>query len=638
MYATYFGLNEAPFSLTPDPRYLYLSQHHREALAHLLYGIGEGGGFVQLTGEVGTGKTTLCRCLLEQLPPQVDVALILNPRLTALELLKAICDELRIAYPPDTNSLKELVDKLNQYLLDAHARGRRTVLIIDEAQNLAPDVLEQIRLLTNLETATEKLLQIILIGQPELAILLDRRELRQLAQRVTARYHLRPLTQAETRAYIDHRLAVSGQKGTAYMVFTRGAVRRIYRLSGGIPRLVNIICDRALLGAYARDRNRVDNGIARRAAVEVLGRVARPWYARTLPWASAATVCAAAAIGLWLALGEWRPDLLAEITRQLSLDKPFAQATSAVTVPGTAMLQSAVQLPSSPRSPTLLPSPSPDLTVGLALAQLERAAEQAALPSDKLLGKSEPREGPGEQPDKLLLWLKDAARVPAIANRAGSEAGADRAVLAGLFSRWGQDYRQLTGKTLCERARSGGLQCLFRRGTWNTLRTYNLPALVELTAPDASKRSALVTRLSGNTVTLDLGGQEQTLPLAGVDRFWLGDFLLLWRPPQLNARLIAPGSRSRDVIWLRQQFDRLEGHTLPTADQTLYDEALKQRVISFQRSRLLRPDGVVGEQTLIQLSAAVPDVAVPALSQADARGSPTSPVVTEQAVTERAAP
>jgi len=199
MYLSHFGLREPPFSITPDPRFLYMSARHREALAHLVYGVGEHGGFVQLSGEVGTGKTSVCRCLLEQLPSQVDVALVLNPRLSPVELLAAVCDELRIAYPAGTTSPKELVDRLYRHLLEAHSRGRRTVLIVDEAQNLAPEVLEEVRLLTNLETTREKLLQVILIGQPELAALLEQPKLRQLAQRVTARYHLEPLSRAETR-------------------------------------------------------------------------------------------------------------------------------------------------------------------------------------------------------------------------------------------------------------------------------------------------------------------------------------------------------------------------------------------------------------------------------------------------------
>jgi general secretion pathway protein A len=281
MYTEHFGLAEPPFSLTPDPRYVYMSERHREALAHLIYGISQGDGFVQLTGEVGTGKTTMCRCLLEQLPADVDVALIFNPRLTSHELLASVCDELRVAYPAGTVSVKLLVDSLYRHLLAAHERGRRTVLIIDEAQNLSVDVLEQVRLLTNLETARDKLLQIILIGQTELGALLERQELRQLAQRVTARYHLRPFSHEETRAYIVHRLGVAGR---TRMLFSPWALREMHRLSRGVPRLINVICDRALLGAYATSRTWVDVHTVRRAAREVRG---VRMGGRRLPWVAA---------------------------------------------------------------------------------------------------------------------------------------------------------------------------------------------------------------------------------------------------------------------------------------------------------------------------------------------------------------
>ena len=268
MYTDCFKLSEPPFSLTPDPRFLYMSERHREGLAHLFYGVQQPGGFVQLTGEVGSGKTTLCRCLIKQLPPGTDIALILNPRLTVIELLATVCDELGISYPAEAASNKVLIDALNQRLLESHAQSRRTVLIIDEAQNLNEDVLEQIRLLTNLETSKEKLLQIILIGQPELLSLLKRKNLRQLAQRITARYHLLSLSRSETYAYIQHRLLVAGRKDP---LFTRRAMHSVYRLSGGMPRVINIICDRALLGAYALDAPRVSAGIVRKASRETKG-------------------------------------------------------------------------------------------------------------------------------------------------------------------------------------------------------------------------------------------------------------------------------------------------------------------------------------------------------------------------------
>ena len=266
MYQHYFGLAEAPFSIAPDPRYLYLSQRHQEALAHLLYGVNGDGGFVLLTGEVGAGKTTVCRCLLQQIPASCDVAYIFNPKLTVEELLSTICVEFGIDYPSGNTSVKVFVDRINAYLLDAHARGRHTVLIIDEAQNLSAEVLEQMRLLTNLETNERKLLQIILLGQPELALMLERPELRQLSQRIVARYHLGPLTRQEVAAYVRHRLEISGAQR---QLFPAALMGRLYRLSGGVPRVINVLCDRSLLGTYVQGKERVDRTTLAQAAREV---------------------------------------------------------------------------------------------------------------------------------------------------------------------------------------------------------------------------------------------------------------------------------------------------------------------------------------------------------------------------------
>jgi general secretion pathway protein A len=269
MYTSFFGLNEKPFSITPDPRYLYLSERHAEALAHLIYGVKESGGFIQLTGEVGTGKTTLVRSLLEQLPESADVAVVLNPQLSRSEFLAAICEELGVPLPEQKSSIKALTDALNQALLRNHSAGRRTVLIVDEAQNLRIEVLEQVRLLTNLETAKQKLLQIILIGQPELRELLARNDLRQLAQRITGRYHLEPLSADEAMAYVDHRLKVAGAVGPIFLPLAK---RELYRLSGGIPRMINVIADRALLGAYTIEQAQVTPELVRQAASEVYDR------------------------------------------------------------------------------------------------------------------------------------------------------------------------------------------------------------------------------------------------------------------------------------------------------------------------------------------------------------------------------
>ncbi|MEP7096220.1 MAG: AAA family ATPase [Dokdonella sp.] len=314
MYLEYFGLREAPFSITPDPRYVFLSERHRDALAHLLYGIGKGGsgGFVQLTGEVGTGKTTLCRLLLEQLPEHTRVALVLNPKLSPVELVETICEELKLDIAGKRGSLKGLTDTLNAFLLDAYAQGLRVVAIIDEAQNLSIESLEQVRLLTNLETPTQKLLQIILLGQPELREILDREELRQLAQRITARYHLTPLDATETETYVRHRMAVAG---CARMPFSRLGLKALYQRSGGVPRLINIIADRALMAGYAREQSNLGERLVNRAADEALPGHARYWLHRYGRWALAAAILVAIVGGAaWLRSTLWHVPTSAPVT------------------------------------------------------------------------------------------------------------------------------------------------------------------------------------------------------------------------------------------------------------------------------------------------------------------------------------
>ena len=265
LYQDYFGLKEPPFSIAPDPRYLFMSEQHREALAHLTFGIGSDGGFILLTGDVGTGKTTVSRCLLDQIPPDTHIAFVLNPRLSVEELLAVVCDELGIAYPEGTTSNKIFIDRINDFLLAAYAKGHKTVLIIEEAQNLSPDVLEQVRLLTNLETNQSKLLQIILLGQPELRDMLSS----QLEQRITARFHLGPLSKNDMDAYVSHRLTIGG---VDRQLFPASLMPTLYQLSNGVPRLINLICDRSLLGAYVQGKDKVDKATLKKAAQEVFGR------------------------------------------------------------------------------------------------------------------------------------------------------------------------------------------------------------------------------------------------------------------------------------------------------------------------------------------------------------------------------
>jgi len=304
MYERFFNLKETPFSIAPNPHYLYMSRQHHEALAHLIYGVGRDGGFVLLTGEVGTGKTTVCRCFLEQIPDDTDVAFVLNPKLNVEELLATICDELSIPYIDDSVSVKDYVDCINNFLLRQHAGGRHTVLIIDEAQNLSADVLEQLRLLTNLETHEKKLLQIVLLGQPELQEMFRQPELRQLSQRVTARFHLNAMQPEEVGPYVYHRMAIAGAIDPR-SIFPAATIARLHQITKGIPRVINLVCDRALLGAYSRETRVVDTSIVNTAANEVLG--TRHWSTMTPkspnPWAigaaAAVLVLAVSMAGGW---------------------------------------------------------------------------------------------------------------------------------------------------------------------------------------------------------------------------------------------------------------------------------------------------------------------------------------------------
>jgi general secretion pathway protein A len=385
MYAAHFGLKREPFSIAPDPRYLFMSERHREALAHLLYGVRGGGGFVLLTGEIGAGKTTVCRCFLEQVPKRCNVAYIFNPKLTALELLQSVCEEFRIevhARSAGGATLKDHVDALNEYLLRSHAAGFNSVLIIDEAQNLSIDVLEQLRLLTNLETNERKLLQIILIGQPELREMLLKPELEQLAQRVVARFHLDPLAEDETAHYIKHRLSVAGMNGL--IPFDRDARHRIYELTRGVPRRINLLCDRALLGAYAGGRQRVDKAIVDKAAREVFDTRgnASPWSRRRLAVTAGVTlgVTAAIAAGLWLTAAQRRSVAAEQAAAAASSVAASAAAASAAAASASDVGASAVPAAAAGTAITApaAASASPSRTAATPVAATRGAPPRAA--------------------------------------------------------------------------------------------------------------------------------------------------------------------------------------------------------------------------------------------------------------------
>ena len=550
MYLAHFGFTEWPFSNTPDPRFVYLSPRHEEALAHLLYGVRERGGFVQLTGEVGTGKTTICRYLLSRLPEGVDVALVLNPMLTPEELLATVCDELGVPYPSETGTRKVYVDALYQHLLAAHGRGRRTVLIIDEAQNLSAGAIEQLRLLTNLETATEKLLQIILIGQPELVELLDQPKLRQVAQRVTARYHLLPFEEKDTQGYIWRRLRIAGQR---IIVFEPRAIAAVHRAARGIPRLINVVCDRALLGAFAEGAKSVTPRMVRRAAREVAGARTRtrrwPWRATAAAGLMAIAVAAAGVAGLWRVPDGWRGPSAAPVVGSLR-SAAAALASTAGAAPAGA--------PAAPLATAADASGVPAATPALPTSRT---------PTDL---------------DALLEAVRPASDRPAALSR--------------VLLRWGVEGSAKDDP--CRIAARADLRCWDGYGSWTALRRLGVPAAIKLLAPDGALQWAAVTGLDDDSVTLELRDRAHTVPRASVERLWDGAYTVVWRPLPGALRVLTPGVQGPEVAWLRRALGDGEVGARPA----VYDSALAGRVAAFQRSEGLEPDGVAGIQTLLRLS------------------------------------
>ena len=470
MYARHFGLLREPFSIAPDPRSLFMSERHREALAHLLYGLQSGGGFVLLTGEIGTGKTTVCRAFLEQVPALCKVAYIVNPRLNVGELLQTVCEEfgIEVAAP----GAKAQVDALNQFLLATHAAGGQSVLVIDEAQKLASSVLEQLRLLTNLETNERKLLQIILIGQPELRTKLARPELEQLAQRVVARYHLGALEPRDIEPYMSHRLAVAGLQGA--MPFDTRALRRIHHWTGGVPRRINLLADRALLGAYAGGQSSVSVAMLDQAAGEAFDLRAegwRAWFMWPRPVVPTLATLALVAAGLWWA----RPNAPAPapvLTPAHNL-MAVAAATSSVS-PSSAALAMVAAASAAPTVASTAPAASAVLTpnTSAAFASLAGAQRQLATLWSVTLGDGEP----------------------------------------------------------CEQAQRQALQCFRGQAmTLAQLRQLARPGVVTLLPEGGAATPALLLALGEQSARLSTGAQEQTVTLAAFGRAWRGDFMSYWR-------------------------------------------------------------------------------------------------------------
>ena len=542
MYYDFFGFREPPFSIAPDPRYLYLSDRHKEALAHLMYGVQGQGGFIVITGEVGTGKTTVSRCFIENVPDNVDIALILNPRLSARELLSSICDELEIPHEISA-TIKELVDLINQDLLKAHAAGRHKVLMIDEAQNLSAEVLEQLRLLTNLETAEKKLLQIVLLGQPELQEMLALPELRQLNQRVTARYHLDAIGREELPAYLRYRLSVAGMRGD---IFSQRAMTRLFRESQGIPRLINLISDRALLGAYAEGEHEITADHIRHAAKEVRGPSIGPVPSRSRRSADrtqylivAASILVAIIGTAWL-FERWSPD--SAVSSGLSSPEPLKGA-------------------------------------------VERVEEQSGQVEETPLPATEESTRPPELavPDQLLDSVS-AFQV--------------------LFGIWGRDYQPSEAPVACEWARESGLGCLDRQGSRRSLEFLDRPAMLQLQDEAGNTGFVVLRRLDGDTAEVALPSGNQTVSFASIERHWFGEYRVLWRLPEY---LTGDGFYSNgggEQLWIgARMMDLADMHSDSRAESDRVKRMnAEEQVRWYQAITGLTVDGIAGAMTIIQIN------------------------------------
>ncbi len=564
MYLEHFGLNQKPFSIAPDPSFIYLSEKHREALAHLMYGLESDGGFVLITGEVGTGKTTLLRNLIAQVPENQDVAFILNPRLTVRELLESLCDELSIDYPTDsTLSIKQYIDRLNRHLLRTHSLNRSTVMIIDEAQNLSPAVLEQIRLLTNLETNERKLLRIILIGQPELGKTLDRHELRQLAQRITARYHLEALDNDDVHAYIAHRMRICG---VSVEVFTRSARRLIYRQTKGIPRLINVLCDRCLLGAYVGSTHRVNRRIVSHAAKEAFP--TRPF--RRWPLATALALAFVAFVGLALfPTNSW--PVLSSTTSESVEEVAVRPAEPETVEPGTNTSESDAEVHVEPAEKTNLPTHASELS-----SVTEFADE--SVPTESF------------QPDNTITSLSGLSSTM----DRGFRGAFDSVYLA-----WG--IANESPERPCADNTQEILRCLRGYGDLGELKRLNRPAVLELWDDSPDPFFAALLANSDNSYTIEIEGNVHVVNGVTLQQHWFGNYTVLWRAPPGFNRAIQLGHTGTQVEWVRERLESLSRLAPTDLDRAFFDRNLEDALKQFQRSQQLRPDGIAGPNSLIQL-------------------------------------
>ena len=541
MYLDYFGLKKEPFTISPDPSFLYPSVRHRQALAHLKYGLEREGGFILLTGEVGTGKTTLTRLLLRELPGNVRVAYILNARLGELDLMSSICQELRIPLDADKANIREYTDALNKDLLDSHANGTKTLLVIEEAQNLDPTVLEMLRLLTNLETDTTKLLHILLVAQPELLEVIGRPELRQLNQRVVSRYHLEPLDLQETTSYLSHRLS---RAGCNRPVFDQAASAELHRISKGVPRVINLLSERSLLGAYASEEASVTKHIVQQASKEVFSGEIQLDTQNDGKKGSSRTFGRAAMLASILALLVFGGYVGARYFPQENL-------AASVNVP--------------PELPKRLPLHPPiDLYVEANDADVIDVQAESQNPVA----------------DQILPNAYDA-----------------------LLKLWSIDETVTRQADLCSVGTNAGLVCQVELSLdVEELAQKRRPGIVRLV--DADDQASMYFLASLSDEGFNLSNSKGTFRLTSEELAsrWDGIYLYFWQPPQGYVDIIHVGTKNAPVVdWLQDQMVKWNADYQQVITGGVYSVAISEQVRFFQADNGMESDGLLGKDTIMAL-------------------------------------
>jgi len=568
IYLQYFALKREPFSIVPDPGFLYPSIYHRQAVAHLKYGLDREGGFILLTGEVGTGKTTLTRTMIKRIPPHVRVAYILNSKLNTTDVLASICDELNIELPANTelSFTKKCIDALNQDLLAAHAEGKKTLIVLEEAQNLTPEVLETLRLLSNLETSTQKLLHILLVGQPELLEILAQKELRQLNQRVVSRFHLSPLDKDDLSNYINHRLHRAGAKRA---IFEPACIAVLFKLTGGVPRLINLVCHQALVAAYASGQKTVSAKLVSQAAAEILSEKKTAGKGNLVLIAAAVVIVGAVALA--------------------------------------AVYKSTDLLPSLQAAPELTPPPAEVLEAKPLIA--EASIKVAEAPTEVV-------------EDKIAANVEDSPVIVEAKDQPAPIANP----LTGLLVVWGINSAEVYSEE--ELSSVADLQQLRMEKvsavSLGFIEKVNRPGIVWLRGENGYLKTSILSKLDSNTVTL-LNRQGETV--IDRERFaqnWNGVYLYLWKPPlSYSAPLAVTGNTPNQlqinpqlIDWLQQQLQAIDQGSERVISGGRYTAAVAQQVLEFQQQQGLAADGILGRETLMRLNQ-FDDEAIPRLMESN---------------------